>query len=134
MGKSIFMQINQCHIEILPHKRFQSITGNASGTGNINTTYATESSQFWERQGYIVFVPVNLHLKNINTFSSVNIGSNFPLSIGNNYCISSVCKNDTPLYAFLRVDSHGTLSIQTRGTSFGTSAETIAGSLMYVAQ
>ena len=105
-----------------------------NGTGTINTSYATESSQAWVRKGNIVFVPLGLHLKNIGTFATVNIGSNFPPSVGNDYCLSYACKNDAPVYALFRVDSSGVLSIQTRGTSFGSTAETITGCLMYVTQ
>lgn len=104
----------------------------SNGNGTINTAYATETAQAWVKKGNVVFVPIGLHLKNISTFSTVNIGSNFPPSVGNDYCIAFVCKNDAPVYALFRVDSYGTLSIQTRGTSFGSTAETITGGLMYV--
>lgn len=106
----------------------------STGNGTINTAYATESSHQWVRKGNMVFVPIGLHLKNIGTFTAVNIGSNFPPSVGNSYCVSYACKNDAPVHAVFRVDSAGVLSIQTRGTSFGSTAETITGCMMYVTQ
>ena len=100
-----------------------------SGTGTINTAYATESSATWYKLGEFVYVAIGLHMKNISSFTDTVIGSNFPPSMGTVFNMSDICQNDAPIYGRMMVNTSGQLVLSTRGTSI--TQATVSGILMY---
>lgn len=109
-------------------------TNESSGSGTINTQYATETSQQWYKKGQFVCVNISIHLKNISSFTQVTLGTGFPPSNGMAYCVNSLTQNDAPAYGFLTVDTSGKLMLNNRGNVYGTNAITVIGQLLYIAK
>lgn len=104
-----------------------------SGNGTINTQYATEAALSYMRYGVFVAIPFGLHLKNISAYSDTVIGTGFPASKGTSFCVSNLMRNDGSVQAYAQVDTSGHLRLITRAFSIGSSATTIIGQLMYIA-
>ena len=108
-------------------KRFRT---QATGTGRLNTQYWQENTCNYNIMDNICVVMIAGHLLQVNGYSEIIIGEDFPPSMGRFFCISSVITNDNKEIANFSVNTEGKLSIHSRAPI--TQMTTINGSIMYI--
>ena len=78
----------------------------------------------------ICVVTIAGHLLQVNGYSEIIIGEDFPPSMGRFFCISSVITNDNKEIANFSVNTEGKLSIHSRAPI--TQNTSVIGSIMYI--